>query len=88
MKYTRGDCTKDVPFLNHRASGKVVFSIKQPFEYVGQTQVEFLVVHPVYPASVGCDLASTAGETVCESGTFLLVIRRLIERKWEWDLVS
>jgi len=58
MKYcAHDDRTKDDSFLNYDASGKVVFLTKQSFEYEGQMQVEFLMTHPVYPASAGCDLA-------------------------------
>ena len=60
MKYrSHDDRRKDSPFfLYHNARGKVVpFSFffpqtKQSFEYEGQTQVEFLMTHPVYPAAV------------------------------------
>lgn len=43
--------------LSYDASSKVVFLTRQSFEYKGQTQVEILMTHPVYPARVGCDPA-------------------------------
>lgn len=68
MKYcTHDDRTKDSPFLYHDACGKVVSffvsETKQSFEHEGQTQVEFLMTHPVYPAAVGCDLFSQLWRT-------------------------
>ena len=69
--------------------GKVVsffLETKQSFECEGQTQVEMLMTHPVYPAAVGCD-RTVLPAVEARTGTCSVDIKAQIKKKGvQWYL--